>query len=49
MIEWLVTTEEWSYEEAAEWIDYNTIRALGYYGSDAPIVMYPIYRLENDE
>ena len=49
MIEWLVTTEEWSYEEAAEWIDYNTIRSLGYYGSDAPIVMYPIYRLENDE
>lgn len=43
MAEWLAETEGWSYEEAVEWIDYNTIRALGYYGPDSPVV---IYRLE---
>lgn len=42
MIEWLVETENWTYEEAIEWIEYNTIRALPYFGSDAPIVMYPL-------
>lgn len=49
MIEWLVFNEGFEPSEAIEWIDYNTIRSLGYYGSDAPIVVYPIYRLENDE
>lgn len=49
MIEWLVFNEGFEPSEAIEWIDYNTIRSLVYYGSDAPIVMYPIYRLENDE
>ena len=28
-----------SFEDAAEWVDYNTIRALPYMGEDAPIVM----------
>jgi len=41
MVEWLVETEGWTYEEAAEWIDYNTIRAIPYMGEGAPIVMYP--------
>ncbi len=41
MVQWLVETEGWTYEEAAEWIDYNTIRALPYFGEDAPIIMYP--------
>ena len=49
MAEWLVVNEDFSYEEAVEWIDYNTLRALPYGGPDAPIVVYPIYRLENDE
>lgn len=49
MIEWLVFNEGFEPSEAIEWIDYNTIRSLGYYGADAPIVMYPIYRLENEE
>ena len=42
MIEELMQDEEWSYEEAAEWIDYNTIRALPYAGENAPIIMYSI-------
>ena len=42
MVEYLIDKEEWGYEEAIEWIEYNTIRALGYYGSKAPIIMYRI-------
>jgi hypothetical protein len=40
MIEELMQDEEWSYEEAVEWIDYNTIRSLPYAGPGAPIIMY---------
>lgn len=39
MVEWLMGTQGWFYEEAAEWVDYNTLRALPYMGGDAPIVM----------
>lgn len=42
MIEWLVETEDFTYEEAIEWIEYNTIRAIPYMGSDSPIIMYPL-------
>lgn len=44
MIESLMKVQNWSYEEAVEWIEYNTIRALPYAGNDGPIV---IHRLEN--
>lgn len=40
MVEWLVKTQDFTEEEAIEWIEYNTLRALPYYGSEAPIVMY---------
>ena len=41
MIAELMQRENWSYEEAVEWIEYNTIRALSYCPSDkAPIIMY---------
>ena len=40
MVEWLMKNEGFSETEAVEWIDYNTIRALSYMGSDAPIIMY---------
>lgn len=43
MIEWLVINEEFTDEEAADWIDYNTIRSLPYAGDDAPIIMRPLY------
>ena len=42
MVEELMRDEEWSYEEAVEWIEYNTIRALPYAGPNAPIIMYKI-------
>lgn len=42
MVEWLIKTENFTQEEAIEWIDYNTIRALPYMGEKAPIIMYPI-------
>ena len=42
MIEWLMNEEGWSDNEAVEWIEVNTLRALPYMGSDAPIVMYPL-------
>ena len=42
MVEWLISTEGFTEEEAIEWIDYNTLRAIGYFGEDAPIIMYSI-------
>ena len=40
MVKWLMDTEGFSEEEAIEWIDYNTIRALPYFGDQAPIIVY---------
>ena len=42
MIDWLMKKENWTELEAIEWVEYNTIRALPYMGSDAPIIMYPL-------
>lgn len=42
MVKWLMDEEGFTAEEAIEWIDYNTIRALPYMGDEAPIIMYPI-------
>ncbi len=42
MVEWLVETQDFTYEEAIEWIEYNTVRALPYMGIDSPIIMYPL-------
>lgn len=39
MVEWLMKEEGWSYEDSAEWISYNTLRALPYFGEGAPIVI----------
>ena len=44
MIKWLVDNEKFTEEDAIEWIDYNTIRALGYLGENSPIIMYPLER-----
>ena len=40
MVRWLVEEEDFTTEEAAEWIDYNTIRALPYMGSDGPVILF---------
>jgi hypothetical protein len=42
MIKWLVEKEGLEELEAIEWIDYNTIRALPYFGEKAPIIMYSL-------
>ena len=42
MVEWLMNTEGFTEEEAVEWIDYNTLRAIPYFGEDGPIVMHPL-------
>lgn len=42
MVEWLVETEGFTSEEAVEWIEYNTVRALPYFGEEPPIIMYPL-------
>ena len=40
MVDWLMQHEGFSFEDAVEWIEYNTIRALPYFGDKAPIIMY---------
>lgn len=42
MVEWLVVNEDFTTEEAHEWVQYNTLRAVPYMGDDAPIIMYPL-------
>ena len=44
MVEWLVEKEGLTVEDAIEWIEHNTIRALGYMGESAPIIMYTLER-----
>jgi len=44
MVSYLMKEERMTEDEAEEWIDYNTIRAINYMPEDkAPIVMYEIY------
>lgn len=42
MVAWLVEKEGFTQEEAVEWIEYNTIRALPYMGEGAPIIFYSL-------
>lgn len=42
MIEYLIEHDNMSYEDAVEFIDYNTIRAIDYMGEFKPIVMMNI-------
>lgn len=39
MVQELMTDEGWSEEEAIDWIEFNTLRALPYGGEKAPLVM----------
>lgn len=39
---WLMKNWECTYEEAVDWIEYNTIRSLPYVGDGAPIVVHPV-------
>lgn len=42
MIACLMLEDDMSIEEAMDFIDYNTLRALPYAGEGAPIVLYKI-------
>lgn len=42
MLKHLIDTDGMSLEEAADFIDYNTLRALPYVGDGAPIIMYGV-------
>ena len=39
----LMSDEGWSFEEAIDWIEYNTIRSLGYMGDKAPVVVSSVW------
>ena len=39
MVEWYMNKNGCSAEEAIEWIDFNTLRAIPYAGAMAPIVI----------
>lgn len=40
MVRWLVEEEGFDEIGAEEWINYNTLRALEYFGPDSPIIMH---------
>lgn len=42
MVSHLMEIDNMTNEEAVEFIDYNTLRAIPYAGVLAPVVMYPI-------
>lgn len=42
MIECLIDEEGWTEEESADWVNFNTLRALPYMGEGAPIIMHPL-------
>ena len=39
LISCLMKTNEWTWEESEEWIEYNVERSLPYYGSTAPVIL----------
>ena len=48
MVDYLIEKEGFKDPvDAIEWIYYNTIRALPYMGSNAPIIMYPLREVED--
>lgn len=42
MVAWLVETEGFTADEAIDWIEYNTLRALEYAGPDGPVILHKI-------
>ena len=42
MLECLMEGDKMTYEEARDFIFYNTLRSIPYMGSNAPIVVFPL-------
>ena len=40
MVECLIAEDNMTYEEAAEFIDYNTVRSLPYVGDKGPVIIH---------
>lgn len=40
MVRELMDNENWTEEEAVEWIEFNTIRALPYGGEKRPMIIF---------
>ena len=49
MIKHLIETDGMTDEEAVEFISYNTERAIPYAGAMAPIILYPIPGITEEE
>ena len=43
MVECLMLSDSMEYEDAVEFIDYNTIRTVPYMGKKSPIILYDIH------
>lgn len=43
MVMELMEDEGLSYDDAIDWIEYNTIRSLGYFGSQAPVIVQGVW------
>lgn len=43
MVQHLVEVDDMGEIEAVEFIEYNTLRALPYFGDNAPIIIYSLY------
>lgn len=39
LVECFVRSNNWTQEEAIEWVEYNVERALPYYGATAPVIL----------
>ncbi len=46
VIETFMKMHNWTYDEALEWFEYNTLRSLPYY-EDAPIFISKDFELED--
>lgn len=42
MLDYLVVYENMTYEDAADFISYDTLRALAYWSGNKPVVMFPL-------
>ena len=42
MLDYLVKYENMTYEDAADFISYDTLRALDYISGNKPVVMFPL-------
>lgn len=49
LISCFMTANNWSWEEAEEWVEFNVERALPYYGAEAPVLLDCSYIKSNNK